>query len=415
MKNTKQLIAILLVCAILGGLGICASADQKQRADVVYPTVEAPEASQENGVITAAEWAAVLPEVAASYEANADNSYNIDYLEEDPYLKEIYEGFGFAKDYKSARGHSYSLADGAGTARPHPLANCLTCKTADFTALVNAMGTEAYSLAYEDVLSTSHEDVGCYTCHENSAGEGGKIVITHDYTAELLDGTIGSVDMATLACAQCHIEYYFDGNDNKATSVPYTCLEDMLPQSMLEFYNSIDFADYTQESTGARLLKVQHPEFETYLAPGGQHAAFGLTCADCHMATATAEDGTAYVSHKLESPLENEALLASCVQCHGTTDMAEKVHTLQAGITAREKEIGNKLAELKLALADANASGEYTEDELNAIRDLYRSAVWFFDFDYVENAEGAHNSKLANECLDEAEAYIAQALELFKA
>ena len=92
---------------------------------------EAPAPANDNGVITAQEWAAVYPEITASLQANADNTYRISYLEEDPYLTTVYAGFGFAKDYGSAIGHSYTLADVAQTKRPHPLANCLTCKTPD--------------------------------------------------------------------------------------------------------------------------------------------------------------------------------------------------------------------------------------------------------------------------------------------
>ncbi|MBQ6146505.1 MAG: ammonia-forming cytochrome c nitrite reductase subunit c552, partial [Clostridia bacterium] len=51
---------------------------------------------------------------------NKKNSYIVDYLDQDPYLKNIYEGFGFAKEYGSARGHEYTLEDVAKTARPHP-------------------------------------------------------------------------------------------------------------------------------------------------------------------------------------------------------------------------------------------------------------------------------------------------------
>ena len=65
-------------------------------------------------------------------------------------------------------------------------------------------------------------------------------------------------------------------------------------------------------------------------------------------------------------------------------------------------------------LADAVAGGEYTEDELNEIRSLHRTAQWFFDYDYVENSEGAHNSALARKCLDTAEETIQEAMGLFK-
>ena len=58
--------------------------------------------------------------------------------------------------------------------------------------------------------------------------------------------------------------------------------------------------------------------------------------------------------------------------------------------------------------------GEYSEEELDAIRGLHRTAQWFFDYDYVENSEGAHNSTLAKRCLDTAEETIQEAMGLFK-
>ena len=133
------------------------------------------------GLCMTAEAGSVLPSVMESYEKNADNSYSVSYLEEDPYLVNIYEGYGFAKDYESARGHAYVLEDVNGTERPHALANCLTCKTADFTKLVNKMGEDAYSLDFESVYPQMHENVGCYTCHEYQFMKGTP-VITHDYT-----------------------------------------------------------------------------------------------------------------------------------------------------------------------------------------------------------------------------------------
>ena len=50
-------------------------------------------------------------------------------------------------------------------------------------------------------------------------------------------------------------------------------------------------SDWTQESTGTRMLKAQHPEMETFLQ--GKHAAL-LNGADCHMPMEMAEDGTVY-------------------------------------------------------------------------------------------------------------------------
>ena len=59
-------------------------------------------------------------------------------------------------------------------------------------------------------------------------------------------------------------------------------------------------------------------------------------------------------------------------------------------------------------------SGEYTDEELNAIRAVARDAQFYWDFVMVENSEGAHNSKLDAECLDKAEALINTAMSMFK-
>ena len=372
--------------------------------------VSAPVPSRANGVVTADEWAEAYPDIVASYKANGENTYILDYLEEDPYLKTIYEGFGFAKQYGSARGHEYCLEDLAETARPHALANCLTCKTADFTKLVQDQGVSAYSLDFNEVMANMSENVGCYNCHANETD--GKMVVTHDYFLNTLSGSLDSIDAATLSCGQCHIEYYFVP-ETKAVDIPYTDVASMDPTAILAFYDDMGFADWTQESTGAKLLKAQHPEMETFLGEGSVHAAMGMNCASCHMAKVE-KDGAVYTSHELVSPLDSKEILDTCAKCHGSTDMAEYVHGIQEQVTAREKAIGNDLAALKEKLAEANASGKYTEDELNEIRTVYRHAQWYFDFDYVENSEGAHNSKLANACLDKAEELIAQGMKLFK-
>ena len=92
--------------------------------------------------------------------------------------------------------------------------------------------------------------------------------------------------------------------------------------------------------------------------------------------------------------------------------MAEKVHAIQDEVTAREKEVGQQLSDLKDKLAEAVAGGDYTDEQLDEIRALHRTAQWYFDYDYVENSEGAHNSTLAKKCLDTAEETIKEAMDL---
>ena len=354
--------------------------------------------------------AAILPYIVTTMGDNSQNSYVTSYLEQDPYLVNIYEGYGFAKDYGSARGHTYTLEDVSNTQRPHPKANCITCKTPDMHKLVEQEGVSVYAMPFDEVMAQMTQSVSCYTCHGADDGNGGTLKVTHQYVNEALGDNVSAINPATLACGQCHIEYYFTPSDSE-TMMPYHSVEEMTPEAILAYYDAMDFADWTQESTGTRMLKAQHPEMETVLQ--GKHAAF-LSCADCHMPPQTTQEGVSYMSHALVSPLENAALLASCAKCHGDTDMTALVRDIQARVTARETEVGNKLSAMKDALAASVAAGTASEEQLDEVRALHRQAQWFFDFCYVENAEGAHNSQLAMTCLDTSEAKIDEAMRLLE-
>ena len=378
------------------------------REDITYKTVDAPAATSKDGTISAKDWSAVYPEITMTWADNSKNDYSVDYLEEDPYLVNIYEGYGFAKDYGSARGHEYCLTDVGKTQRPHALANCLTCKTPNFAKMVQDQGVSAYTVPFEEAYVQMEESTSCYTCHGNDAGNEGQLTVTHTYVTKALGDNVSTIDAATLSCGQCHIEYYFTP-ENKETMMPYSSLEEMTPEAILAYYDKMGFSDWTQESTGANLLKAQHPELETFTS--GPHASL-LNCADCHMAMEQSEDGTVYHSHELVSPLENKTILSTCAKCHGDTDMVTFVHNLQDRVTAREKEVGNKLSDFNDALTEAVQEGKMSEAELDAVRKLYREAQWFFDFDYVENSEGAHNSSLAYHCLDTAEEKITEGMKL---
>ena len=381
------------------------------REDIKYLNVEAPEATSKDGTVNANDWSAVYPEIVLTWRDNEKNSYVTDYLEQDPYLVNIYEGYGFARDYGSARGHEYCLTDVHKTQRPHPKANCLTCKTPNFAKLVNDQGVGVYSMPFEEVEAQMEESVSCYTCHGNEAGNGGLRVVTHSYVNKALGNNVNSIDPSTLACGQCHIEYYFTPEDSE-TMMPYHDVTGMSPDAILAYYDAMGFKDWVQESTGTPMLKTQHPEMETFLQ--GKHAAL-LNCADCHMPMDMADNGTVYHSHTLVSPLDSPVLLSTCTTCHGDTDMTKLVRGIQERVTARETEVGNKLSEFKDALASAVSEGKKSESDLDALRKLHREAQWYFDYCYVENSEGAHNSELSMRCLDTSEAKIDEGMAMLAA
>ena len=321
----------------------------------------------------------------------------------------IYEGYGFAKDYGSARGHSYTLTDVAKTQRPHPKANCLTCKTPDMHKMIEELGVGVYSMAFDEVMAQMTQPISCYTCHGADDGNGGKMVVTHQYVNEALGANISEIKAASLSCGQCHIEYYFTPEDSE-TMMPYHSKAEMTPEAILAYYDAMGFFDWEQPGTGTKMLKAQHPELETWAY--GKHAAM-LSCADCHMPTVTMENGMQYHDHHLVSPLQNEVLLEKCASCHGSADNTiALVRDIQAKVTARETEVGNLLSGLKDKLTETVSAGQMGEEDLNAVRKLHREAQWFFDFCYVENSEGAHNSALAYRCLDTAETKIGEAMNL---
>ena len=390
----KILILVLSTLLLLSVAGVAFAATETETGTGVV-------------VIGAADWANTYADVYASYMKNAENEAIIDHVEEYPMIATIYEGMAFNKYYGSARGHYYTVQDVTNTGRPHALANCFTCKTPDFTAAVNNQGVSAYTMSFEDMLANVNESVSCYNCHANTPGE---LVVTHTYLADAMGDDFAALNAETASCAQCHVEYYF-APETKAVTLPYSSLETMSPDAILAFYEETNFADYTNPRTGVKQIKVQHPEFETYMGAGSVHAK-QFSCADCHMEKATNAAGETYTSHYWVSPLASDSIKASCAMCH--PDLEGFVKGIQAKAEERTIAIGTKLEDLTNKLADAVASGNYTEDELNAIRALNRKGQFYWDFVFVENSEGAHNSRLTDDCLNKAEAFIDEALGLFK-
>ncbi len=384
-------------------------------ADIEVPAVPSVTTNRLNGVVSAEEWSAYYSDIYASYMKNAENkghgSGRISYVETDPDIKVLYDGMGFSFDYTEAIGHSYTLQDISETTRPHKLANCLTCKTPDMTAMVNAMGTQVYATDFNEVFGKVSEPISCYNCHANTPGT---VVITHDYMANAMGDEIeaGKVPASSVSCAQCHIEYYFDP-ETKATLVPYSTPEEFAPEAIYAYYKEMGFSDYTNKNTGVGMIKVQHPEFETYYGEGSQHAGM-YTCADCHMGVAYNEKtGDPFANHYLSSPLDNTDLIVNtCSVCH--SDLKGMVKEIQEKVTGREKEISALLVQVNEKLAKAVEAGSLGEEKLAEIRELDREAQFYWDFVYVENAEGAHNSKLSHACLDRAEELANKALELLK-
>jgi nitrite reductase (cytochrome c-552) len=412
-KKRKLAVCVGAVFLLVTGIATVAcspqsSADNSDSATVAAPEVIIPEPN-ENGVITAEQWRDIHPDIYDSFQMNSENTERVSYIEEDPFIVTLYDGTGFAKDYGSAIGHPYTLADVAATARPHKLANCLTCKSPELTALVNAEGDDIYATDFEEIYARLSEPISCYNCHENTNGE---LVVTAQFLTSAIGADAATIPLDDQVCGQCHNEYYFDP-ETKVTTLPYQNLATMNPEAILAYYNEIGFSDMTNSFSGAAMVKVQHPEFETVLGEGNKMMGMGgFTCSSCHMSEATNAEGETYTSHTLVSPLQNQALLdSSCSTCH--TDLAAEVAAIQSEVTARETTIGLKLEDLTLRVGAALADGSKSEAEIAELQSILRTAQFYWDFCYVENAEGAHNSTLARWLLDTAEAEVDRGLAMF--
>jgi len=416
MKKLKPLVwlsGILLVVSMFaivacqtGSSASSSTSAQSSASASSSQSVAKPEPNK-NGIITADQWAATYPDVYESYQMNIENSKNENYLEEAPWLKVIYKGSGFGNDYKSARSHLFTLTDVAATARPHAAANCLTCKSPEFTAMVNAQGVGMYSKEFGEIYGMVTESVSCYNCHENT---GDQQVITHEYLKNALGADVDKVDPKTAVCGQCHNEYYFNP-ETKAVTLPWVGLSNMNPDAMLAYYNDMWFVDYKHAISGTDIIKVQHPEMETVLGSGSKIVNnMGFSCADCHMAVATNDAGEEYASHYFMSPLKNADLVKNTCNVSGChVNVVAQATDNQNKVLKREEEVGKKLADLHEKTGAAAEAGK-TDDELKEVRDLIRDAQFYWDFVRVENSYGAHNSTLAMELLNKADRLIDQAL-----
>jgi len=360
-------------------------------------------------VIGAAKWAQTHPDVHASYMRNWDNDVLYSYVEKFPYISVLFEGFGFAFDYNSPRGHVYSMIDTDNTRRPKPFSNCFACKSANYIGMLNS-GMDVWNVPFDQLRGYMTEPVSCFNCHGNQPGT---LVVTHLYLADALGADLFTVDPASLACAQCHIEYHFHP-ETREVILPYRSLESMHPTTMLAYFNNpanfpanLPWADYVNPRSGVRQIKVQHPEFETVYGTGAIHNSLrpgpmAFSCSDCHMGTATNAAGQSYINHEWMSPLNNPALVANnCASCHG--DLADQVRRIQTRAQDRTHDIGRGLAVLMEELVLAVNSGRHSEERLNAVRGVFRNAQFYWDFVTSENSNGAHNSRLTHYSLDRAE------------
>lgn len=371
--------------------------------------------------------AASRAQVAASYERNSseiDQPYGGSVpwskLERHPEARELYRGIGFGTEFNASRGHTCARADVVATSRPKSTAGCWSCKSANVPAVIEAVGEEAfYASSFENLKGSITETISCANCHSEPDMQRAitSPALVRGLAGIGMDAAITTQDdMKMLACAQCHVEYYFAKPGNVLT---FPWAQGTTPADIERYYESIDFVDWVHPGTGYGMIKVQHPEFETFTADS-LHYQFGLACADCHMPATASPDGE-YPSHWWTSPLNH--LGDSCGGCHGDTDadLAElraNLIELQAGIDQQRTGVGRLLAGLYRDIEAAGASGGL--DRLNEsarvdLERLCRRAQFRWDWTFSENSTGFHNPDLIRAMLTEAQQMTEQARAVLSA
>jgi nitrite reductase (cytochrome c-552) len=216
------------------------------------------------------------------------------------------------------------------------------------------------------------------------------------------------LEMRSFVCGQCHVEYYFKGEEKRLT---YPWHNGLKMEQIEAYYDEAGVKDWQHKTSGALALKAQHPEFELWSQ--GIHARSGVSCADCHMPYERV--GAVKASdHHIRSPVLN--LNNACQTCHNIDEAELKDRVEQ--IQDRTKALMDRAEEAVVALIQdiqrAQQAGK-TDEALQSARDLQWKAQWRLDFIAAENSLGFHADQEAMRILGEAIDYARQGqLEIAK-
>ena len=320
-----------------------------------------------------------------------------------PQLRRMWAGYAFSIDYREARGHAYMLDDQVLTQRqtvPQP-GTCLQCHASVYVAMRELGDGDLFAgfeklnlMGYEEAVQHVTHPITCIDCHESEtmrlrvtrpgfiegirAYKATQGVENYDVNAQAT-----RQEMRTYVCAQCHVEYYFKGEERRLT---YPWNKGLKVEDALAYYDEIGFKDWVHKETGAPMLKVQHPEFELWSQ--GIHARAGVACADCHMPY-TRVGATKISDHHVRSPLLN--INNACQTCHKVpeAELLARAETIQGRTDGIVHQALDALMELIDDISKAKNAG-VTQEKLASALDYQRKATFYVDWVEAENSGGFH-------------------------
>ena len=325
-------------------------------------------------------------------------------IEQDPRLARMWAGYAFSVDFREERGHAYMLEDQTFTLRVTQFkqaGTCINCHASTYVAYkkagdgdIMAGFSKMNQMSYEEVRKLVSHPVGCIDCHDPETME---LRITRPAFIEGIraykasqgiqdynvNTTATAQEMRVYVCAQCHVEYYFQGTEKRLT---YPWSKGLKVEEIQAYYDETSFQDWTHEDSGAPVLKAQHPEFEMFSQ--GVHARSGVACADCHMPYRR-EGGLKISDHHVQSPMLN--INRACQGCHHfpEEEMRSRVEQIQERFFNTRNLSMDALMGLIDDIQAAREAGA-TDADLYEARDYQRKAQFYLDFAEAENSTGFH-------------------------
>lgn len=323
-------------------------------------------------------------------------------LERYPAMVRLWAGYAFSIDHNEERGHYYAQIDQRNTERVKVVSQpgaCINCHAAETPQLIAELGWETFNRTpYNDLKDRLHYGTSCADCHDPQTME---LVITRPAFRNAMAqrgidvDKASRQDMRSYVCAQCHVEYYFLGED-KVLTFPWS--QGLTVDAIEAHFDEYGFVDWTHAETGAPMIKIQHPEFEMWST--GLHAQSGVSCADCHMPYV--RQGAVKVSdHWLRSPLTN--VNQACQTCHKFSEdvLRERILTIQHRTAALLRRSEEALLSAIDAIVAARQAGA-TDETLHEALQLHRASQLRWDFVSSENSTGFHSPQEAARVLAES-------------
>ncbi|NPD31294.1 ammonia-forming cytochrome c nitrite reductase subunit c552 [Eggerthellaceae bacterium zg-1084] len=376
------------------------------------PKAESPSYVPEKnsfGLVSSEAWKDLYPNQYNSMQENNKNKWpEVNLNEHYPEMVTLGKGYGYAKFFTEAGGHTYSMYSVVNNGRisEKSKAQCLACKTPDIHKLVEEQGPDAWKLPFHETAAKCEDGISCSFCHQDE--DPSQLGIIRKDWVRALGPNIDKRTTSSEVCGQCHCDYSMNPETGEPQS-PYDDVTKMTPEESLKWYDEHGFADWVYPETGAKMIAVRHSEFEYVYGGEGNHMAkLGYDCADCHMPTQVDSEGKAYHSHFWQSPLENDELIKNdCSKCH--KDLKAEMKAIQEEVDGRTHQIGMRAACFVQNFVKAVRDNSLNDEQLERLRTIQREATLYWNSAYAENSEGAHNKALYNHVLDLAEQLLDEA------